>query len=78
MLDGGLTLVVLATLPLALLSGTTTLLHGRLSGATKERSGERRSPLTFSIVTLAGAMSAAGVMGLWAMVGLSISACFGG
>ena len=70
MLDGGLTLVVLATLPLALLSVTTTLLHGRLSGAVKGSSGERRSQMTFPIVTLAGAMSAAGVMGLWTVVSL--------
>jgi len=70
MLERGLTLVVLATLPLVLLSGTTTLLHGRLSGAVKGSSGERRSSSTFSIVTLAGAMSAAGVMGLWTMVSL--------
>jgi hypothetical protein len=63
-----LTLSVIATLPLVLLSSTTTLLHGRLSGAMKGKSGERKSPMTFSIVTLAGAMSTAGVMGLWAGV----------
>jgi hypothetical protein len=60
-------------LPLALLAGTTTLLHGRLSGAMKGKSGERRSPMTFPIVTLAGGMSTAGVMGLWAGVSPTLS-----
>jgi hypothetical protein len=68
-----LTLLVFATLPLAMLLGTTALLHGRLSGAVKGSSGERRSQMTFSIVTLAGAMSAAGVLGLWTIVSVNLS-----
>lgn len=56
-----------------MLTATTTLLHGPLSKAMKERSGERRSAMTFSVVVLAGTMSSVGVLALWTVVSIPSS-----
>ena len=63
-----LTFSVLTTIPLLMLSAVTVLLHGRLSSAVSGGSGERRSSLTFGIVTMAGGISAAGVLAMWLVV----------
>jgi hypothetical protein len=44
------------------------VLHGHLSDAIKGRTGEKRSPMTLHIVTIAGAIATVGVLGLWAAV----------
>ena len=66
---------VLATIPLVMLPATTMLLHGSLSEAVKGKSGERRSPMTLQIVTMAGAMATVGVFGLWAAVSPNSETC---